>query len=138
MLNKSSLEKNNIQNIPIIKNPWIEWNSNDIQKITSKDGICINYLKTTNNNLIQKQEDLTLLETYTYLIHHLDISKSFAFNTIKKWHKMIFKNIYPFAGELRTVTVEKGLNNEHWIWKLEFLNGIDELSTLITNISSKR
>lgn len=137
VLNKIPLEKDTIENISIINNPWVEWNSNDIQKITSQDGTCINYLKTTNNDLIQKQEDLSLLETYTYLTHHLDISKSFDFNIIKKWHKMIFKNIYPFAGDLRTVTVEKGINNEHWIWKLEFLNGIPELNTLIKNISSR-
>ncbi|MEA2091977.1 MAG: type ISP restriction/modification enzyme, partial [Campylobacterota bacterium] len=43
------------------------------------------------------------LELYSDLVDNFDISKSFGFNTVKKWHKAVFSSIYPFAGELRSV-----------------------------------
>lgn len=121
----------------IINNPWNNWDSKNIQTITTKHGVCINYLKSTNQDLIQKQEDLKLLELYDYLVENLDISKPFNFNTIKKWHKNIFETIYPFAGDLRTVEMRKGGGDEAWVWRLDFLNAIPQLNALIIKITSK-
>jgi len=120
-----------------ILNPWNEWSSNNIQKIIAKNGVCINYLKSTDNDYIQKQEDLKLLELYSYIVDNFDISKSFGFNIVKKWHKEVFSSIYPFAGELRSVELGKGKGVEAWTWRLDFLNGIPELNELIKEISKK-
>lgn len=138
ILNQIVEEKDSIEKNSIIKNPWIEWSSNDIQKIISKNGISINYLKTTNQSLIELNEDKKLLEVYSYLVENFDISKSFDFQTVKQWHKMIFENIYPFAGDLRTVEMSKGLGIESWTWRLTFLNAIPDLNSLIKRVSFKQ
>jgi len=137
-LKKYPKEIESISEESTIVNPWSEWDSNNIQKIIAKNGVCINYLKSTDNDSIQKQEDLKLLELYSYLVENFDISRSFGFNTVKKWHKEVFSSIYPFAGELRSVDMSKGSDSsEAWIWRVDFLNGIPELNELIKEVSKK-
>lgn len=138
ILDKNSNETDLVLAEEVIMNPWQQWESNDTQKIIAHNGVCINYLKTTDNDLIQKQEDLKLLELYSYLVDNFDISKSFGFNTVKIWHKKVFESIYPFAGELRNVEMSKGNHGEAWTWKLEFLKGVPELNALIKEISKKQ
>lgn len=122
-----------------VKNPWLEWDSNDIQKIVSKKGtICINYLKSTNSEFIGKAEDLKLLEMYSFLVKNLDISKPFGFSMVKKWHKEVFQSIYPFAGELRSVNMTKGRGDEVWEWKLQFLSGLSDFDTLLKRVSTQK
>ena len=137
ILKKYPKEVESISDESIIINPWKEWESNNIQKIITKNGVCINYLKSTDNDLIQKQEDLKLLELYSYLVENFDISKSFGFNTVKKWHKEIFGSIYPFAGELRSVEMSKGDNVEAWTWRLEFLQAMPELNELMKEVTKR-
>ncbi|QKJ24526.1 Fic/DOC family protein [Poseidonibacter lekithochrous] len=137
ILSKNNSQKESLDGIETFENPWIEWKSNDIQKISSKDGVCINYLKSLDNDYIVIQEDLKLLEIYTYLVENLDISKAFGFETIKQWHKMIFSSIYPFAGELRTVNMSKGSGSEAWEWRLDFLRGLPEFDNFLKEISIK-
>lgn len=137
ILKKYPKEVESISDESVIINPWREWESNNIQKIITNTGVCINYLKSTDNDYIQKQEDLKLLELYSDLVDNFDISKSFGFNMIKNWHHYIFESIYPFAGDLRTVNLSKGRGKEAWIWKLEFLNGIPELNEFIKKVSKK-
>lgn len=136
VLNNNTDETDNLDDKDIVKNPWNNWDSKNIQTITTKHGVCINYLKSTNQDLIQKEEDLKLLELYDNLVENFDISKSFNFETIKKWHKDIFKTIYPFAGDLRTVEMSKGGGDEAWVWRLDFLSGIPELDKLLIKITS--
>lgn len=134
--NSRTIEK--IDKKDIIDNPWLEWDSNDVQKIVSKkDNICINYLRSTNSELIGKEEDLKLLEMYSHLVNTLDISKPFGFSTVKQWHKEIFAHIYPFAGDLRTVNMTKGTADEVWEWQLSFLNGITPFDTFLKQVSAK-
>lgn len=137
ILDANSQTIQNLQESETIENPWLEWNSNDIQKITTKDGICINYLKSTNHDFITKHEDMKLLETYSYLVDHLDISKAFGFKTIRQWHKMIFETIYPFAGKNRTVNMRKGSGAEAWEWRVDFLSGLPAFDAFLKEISSK-
>ena len=94
ILQKINDKKDLIDESDITSNPWLNWNDKNIQTITTNQGVCINYLKSTNQDLIQREEDLKLLELYAYLVENLDISKSFNFNTIKKWHKAIFETIF--------------------------------------------
>jgi cell filamentation protein len=135
ILSGNTNEKNNLDKSEMIDNPWNNWNSKNIQTITTSKGVCINYLKSTNQDLIQKEEDLKLLELYYYLVENFDVSKSFNFNTVKKWHKEVFKTIYPFAGDLRTVVMSKGGGDDAWEWRLEFLDAIPNLDGLIIKIS---
>lgn len=137
ILDKNDIEVESLEENSIIENPWFEWTSNDIQKIISKDGVCINYLKSTEDEYITKQEDLKLLEVYSYLVENFDISKTFGIDTIKKWHKMIFQTIYPFAGEFRTVNMSKGSGVEAWEWRLDFLQGIPELDSFLKETTKK-
>jgi len=137
VLKNNNNEVGQIDTKEIILNPWENWDSKNIQTITTRHGVCINYLKSTNQDLIQKTEDLKLLELYSYLVENFDISKSFGFNTIKKWHKNIFETIYPFAGDLRTVEMSKGGGSEAWVWRLEFLSGISDFDKLVLDITSK-
>jgi len=121
---------------PIIENIWQNWESNDIQRIVAKTNeVCINYLATTNEKEMQKFEDLKLLELYDFLVHNFDISKPFGFKTVKEWHIGIFGELYPFAGDLRSVEISKGVGNEAWIWRIEFLNGFPELDAKIKKAS---
>ena len=137
VLNHNIDERNGLDDEEIINNPWINWDSKNIQTITTKQGVCINYLKSTNQDLIQKKEDLKLLELYSYLVDNFDISKPFGFDTIQKWHKDIFETIYPFAGDLRTVVMSKGGGIEAWEWRLEFLEAVPQFNDLIIEITSK-
>jgi len=137
VLKHNSDEINRLDDEDVINNPWQNWDSKNIQTITTKQGVCINYLKSTNQDLIQKEEDLKLLELYSDLVENFDISKSFDFFTIRQWHKNIFETIYPFAGDLRTVEMSKGGGDEAWIWRLEFLDAIPQLNDLIVEITSK-
>ena len=121
----------------IIENPWLDWESNDIQKITTKSGVCINYLKSTDDDYITKKEDLKLLEVYHYLVENFDISETFGFEMIVKWHHMIFDTIYPFAGELRTVNMSKGSNDEAWEWRLDFLRALPDFDKFLKKVTSK-
>ena len=136
-LKKYPKEIGSISKESIIVNPWGEWDSNNIQKIIAKNGVCINYLKSTDNDYIQKQEDFRLLELYSELVDNFDISKSFGFSTVKKWHKEVFASIYPFAGELRNVEMAKGNGVEAWTWRVDFLIGIPELNEFIKQVSKK-
>ncbi|MCK9257265.1 MAG: Fic family protein [Sulfurospirillaceae bacterium] len=140
---KSVLEinKNEVDFISIdeiIENPWQEWKSNDIQKIAALNGVNINYLKSTDIDFVQKKEDEKLLELYSHLVENFDISKSFGFKTIQKWHIEVFKPIYPFAGDIRTVEMGKGQGNETWVWQLNFLKAIPDLDIFIKKVSSKK
>ena len=54
---------------------------------------------------------------------------------LQKWHEDIFNDIYPFAGELRTVEMSKGTGDEHWVWRMEFLKGIPELDKQMKKVS---
>ncbi|DAB39440.1 MAG: hypothetical protein A2023_03865 [Sulfuricurvum sp. GWF2_44_89] len=138
ILDKANAECDGLHPDQIITNPWNHWESNNIQKIMTANGVCINYLKSTDSDLIQKQEDLKLLELYSDLVVNFDISRSFGFNTVIKWHKRVFESIYPFAGELRTVEMSKGDDLEAWTWRLEFLNGLPDLNILIKEVSKKK
>ncbi|ADN09391.1 Fic/DOC family protein [Sulfurimonas autotrophica] len=137
LLDANSKTLDTIDEDEIIQNPWLEWKSNDVQKIISKDGICINYLKSTNHDFITKNEDMKLLEMYSYLVENFDISKSFGFKTIQEWHKMVFETIYPFAGKNRTVNMSKGNGLQAWEWRVEFLNGLPEFDVFLKEISVK-
>lgn len=137
ILDKNPREIDNLNSEDIIENPWEEWNSNDIQKIIASNGVSINYLKSTDHDFIQTLEVKKLLEISSYLVENFDISKSFGFDTVIKWHKEIFKTIYPFAGHLRTVEMAKGKGVEAWTWKLSFLNGIPDLDNLIKEVSNR-
>lgn len=137
ILNQNDKEIVNIQESEIIKNPWLEWQSNNVQKIISKDGMCINYLKSTDHDFVTKHEDLKLLEVYSYLVENFDISKAFGFSTIEMWHKMVFGSIYPFAGKLRTVNMSKGNGKEAWEWRVDFLQGLPQFDSLLKEVSSK-
>ncbi len=118
----------------IINNPWKEWKQDNIQKITAENGVCINYLATTNSDLIQRKEDFKLLEIYDDIVCNFDISQPFGFDTVKQWHKNIFDDIYPFAGEIRTVEMTKGSDDELWVWRMEFLKAIPDLDKLTRNV----
>lgn len=137
ILDKNNNEVTTLKESDIIENPWLEWKSNDIQKIITKDGVCLNYLKSTDIDYITKKEDYKLLEVYSYLVENFDISKSFGMKTIQQWHKNIFSSIYPFAGDLRTVNMSKGDGIDAWEWRLNFLNGLPEFDKFLKNITSK-
>ena len=51
---------------------------------------------------------------------------------------MVFNTIYPFAGELRTVTMSKGTGSEAWEWRLDFLNGLDDFDKFLQKVSKKQ
>ncbi|GIT98805.1 Fic family protein [Sulfurovum sp. TSL1] len=137
ILEKNPEEVRSVDSAKIIENPWLEWKSNDIQKIVTEEGVCINYLKSADDEFITKQEDFKLLETYSYLVENFNISKAFGFDTIQQWHKMIFETIYPFAGMRRTVTMSKGNGNEAWEWRVEFLQGLPEFDSFLQEVSQK-
>ena len=82
ILDKNPREIDNLNSEDIIENPWEEWISNDIQKIIASNGVCINYLKSTEHDFIQTLEDKKLLEMYVYLVENFD--KDFINNEFKE------------------------------------------------------
>ena len=138
ILDTNSEEIDTLKKNKIIENPWTDWESDDIQKITSKGGVCLNYLKSTDDDYITYKEDLKLLEVYNYLVENFDISETFGFDMISKWHHMVFDTIYPFAGELRTVNMSKGNNIDAWEWRLDFLRALPDFDKLLLEVTAKK
>lgn len=121
----------------LIGNPWKQWDTNDIQMIAAAaTGIPINYLKTTDQEVAHEKEDRNLIDLYAHIIDTYDIDRVLNFVTIRKWHASLFRDIYPFAGDLRTVEMSKDSSFAPWTWRLEFLRGIPELDESIRRISS--
>ena len=118
----------------IIENPWLEWEYDDIQKIITAGGVCINYMAITDSDIVQRAEDLRLLEVYDDIVCNFDISIIFGFDMVQQWHKDIFQNIYPFAGDIRTVEMSKGEDDEHWVWRMEFLKALPQLDKQIKKV----
>jgi cell filamentation protein len=55
---------------------------------------------------------------------------------IKDWHRRLFWNIFPFAGNYRSVELNKGKDFTEYAmtWRLDFLNGIPDLEKLIQSV----
>ncbi len=137
ILEKSVIREKTPSAKSIIENPWINWQNSNPEFIISKEnGIPINYLKTTDQDFVQLIEDKNLVDLYSKLVKTLDISKPFSFKDICKWHYEFLKDIYPFAGKIRTVEMSKKSDHSSWLWKLEFLKGIPDLEKLILEVSS--
>lgn len=122
----------------IIPNPWEAWHSDNAEQIVAKTtGQPVNFLASTDNQKIQKIEDKKLLELYSDIVEHFDISKRFGLAQVDRWHKRIFESIYHFAGKHRTVQLEKGSGDEHWVWQLSFLGEVPTLNEEIKRLSSR-
>jgi len=70
--------------------------------------VLINLLNITDQNILDEAEIEITAERYeSYHSKVIDIS-GFTFNHLKLLHKHLFQDIYPWAGEIRTVDISKG------------------------------
>lgn len=123
-----------------IENPWLNWKSSEPQNIHAVNGVPLNYLKTTDNLLIQQAEDRSLTALYYKLLDTIKVNSMIRLADIKKWHRMFFADIYPFAGEIRRVELSASARESGgaWQWRLSFLAGIPDIDKLIQKTSNTK
>ena len=128
---EKAAKKTNLPASKIIENPWNHWKNGNVQLIVSSDNVPINYLKTTDKDLIQNYEDKNLMFAYHDIIENYDLDNPLTMETVCDWHRIVFGDIYSFAGEYRSVEMVKDSDVGSFTWRVEFLKGIPSLSMLI-------
>lgn len=89
--------------------PWRDYGDQDLQLIQTQDGICLNWAGCLSHEEIRRRETDGINRTREFVIElanrrpHVGITP----DTIQRLHKEMFSDIYPWAGQWRTVTVTK-------------------------------
>lgn len=75
----------------------------------SNESVLLNRLAITEVEEINEVETLLLLKLYEHLFAGGDqLNESIKFASIAEWHRQWLGNVYPWAGELRSVNMGKG------------------------------
>jgi len=130
------IEQEELRTYKMKANPWRNWmNKNPELIIAKRTGLPINHLKTTRNSNINKEEDRNLVNLYSYVIDEFDSQHVITMSIVSDWHYRLFNGIYPFAGNYRTVDMQKGKDSTAMTWLLRFLDNIPELDNLLNSLS---
>jgi cell filamentation protein len=99
----------------VVANPWsnytLHWDW-----IESPDGICLNYAGCLHPEEIARREDEGVARAREFVLALLDRPEPAALTTslIRQVHRELMGDIYPFAGEWRTVAMHKGDGPIKW------------------------
>jgi cell filamentation protein len=99
----------------IIANPWrnydLHWDW-----IESADGICLNYAGCLHQEEIARREDEGVARAREFVLGLLDRPEPAPVTSalIQQVHRELMADIYPFAGEWRTVDLHKGDGPTKW------------------------
>jgi cell filamentation protein len=99
----------------VIANPWINY-ERDWDWIESQDGICINYAGCLHREEVDRREDEGVARAIGFVATLLDKETPVPITVamIRQIHSELMGDIYPFAGEWRTVSLHKGDGPTKW------------------------
>jgi cell filamentation protein len=93
----------------VIANPWNRYNDSDWQMIDTRSGICLNWAGCLDKREINLRETHGVNRAKEYVVE-LAVREEPApitLDFLQRIHREIFSDIYPWAGEWRTVTLSK-------------------------------
>ena len=99
----------------VIANPWRNYHMH-WDWIESADGICLNYAGCLHQEEIDRREDEGVARAREFVLGLLDHPAPVPVTTalIRRVHRELMGDIYPFAGEWRTVDLHKGDGPTKW------------------------
>lgn len=99
----------------IIASPWQDYDR-DWDWIKTADGICLNYAGCLEAEEIKRREDEGVARAMNSVVSLLDRSEPNPITValIRRIHIDLMGDIYPFAGEWRTVWLHKGDGPTRW------------------------
>ncbi len=99
----------------VIANPWRNYDLH-YDWIESADGICLNYAGCLHQEEIARREDEGVARAREFVLALLERSEPAPVTTalIRQVHRELMGDIYPFAGEWRTVDLHKGEGPTKW------------------------
>ncbi len=99
----------------VVPTPWRDYDR-DWDWITTDDGICLNFAGCLNREEVHRREDEGVARAMEFVAGLLDRPEPVALtvNLVRQIHRELMGEIYPFAGEWRTVDLHKGDGPTRW------------------------
>lgn len=99
----------------VVANPWQNYDR-DWDWIETADGICINYAGCLHREEIDRREDEGVARAMELVVSILERPDPAPVSValIRQLHKELMGEVYPFAGEWRTVSLHKGDGPTKW------------------------
>lgn len=99
----------------IVPTPWIDYDR-DFDSIVTADGTLLNYAGCLDREEIDRREDEGVARAMEYVASLLVRPEPapLTLNLVRQIHRELMGEIYPFAGEWRTVDLHKGDGPTRW------------------------
>lgn len=99
----------------VVPNPWQNYDR-DWDRIATENGICLNYAGCLDREEINRREDEGVARAMEFITNLLDRPDPtpFSVKLIQQVHRELMGDIYPFAGQWRTVELHKGDGPTKW------------------------
>lgn len=99
----------------VVPIPWRDYDR-DWDWITTADGISLNFAGCLDREEIHRREDEGVARAMEFVAGLLDRPEpvSLTVNLVRQIHRELMGEIYPFAGEWRTVDLQKGDGPTRW------------------------
>jgi cell filamentation protein len=99
----------------VVPIPWRDY-PRDFDWVETEDGICINYAGCLHWDEIHRREDEGVARALDLIATLLETDEPMPIRAqlIRQVHKALLGDIYPFAGEWRTVSLHKGEGPTKW------------------------
>ena len=99
----------------VVPNPWSNY-ERDWDWIETADGICLNYAGCMHQEEINRREDEGVARAREFIMRLLErpLPIPITITLIRQLHRELMGDIYPFAGEWRTVALHKGDGPTRW------------------------
>ena len=99
----------------IVPSPW-RYYDRDWDWITADDGVLLNYAGCPDGEEVHRREDEGVARAMEFVVRQLDRREPVAVSAavVRRVHVELMGEIYPFAGEWRTVALHKGEGPTKW------------------------
>jgi cell filamentation protein len=100
----------------IVATPWQDYSLSDIQRIHTSDGLCLNWAGCLSQEEINERETNGVNRAKEF-VAELALRAEPApitIDLVRRIHTLMFGDIYPWAGQWRTVSLHKGDGPTKW------------------------
>jgi cell filamentation protein len=99
----------------VVVNPWRNY-EREWDWIQTDDGLCLNYAGCLDREEVDRREDEGVARAMEFVVGLLDRPEPvpLTVNLVRQIHRELMGEIYPFAGEWRTVDLHKGDGPTRW------------------------
>lgn len=99
----------------VVPTPWRNYQL-DFDWIETEEGICINYAGCVHREEIHRREDEGVARALDLIANLMQADEPcpITIHLIRQVHRALLGEIYPFAGEWRTVSLHKGDGPTKW------------------------